>query len=153
MAADQETVRATSFADGTVLVTSPRGSARLSRLSSGVCLYVCTGMLSEGFFSPMVAVAQSEIDATGQLAMLVDGWDLRSIDTAFREAWTVWFKAHRESFRMQLLVRSQLMDMAASLANLFTGISVIESHASITAWERACAEHCPGFRRPLKPTA
>ena len=79
--------------------------------------------------------------------MLVDGWNLRSVDTAFREAWTSWFKVHRERFHMQLLVRTKLMEMAASLANLFTGLSVITTHSSIGGWERACAKSLPGFRR------
>jgi len=153
MTGEREGVQVTTSSDGTVLVRNQRGSARLRRISAGVCLMTCAGVLSSDFYPPMVAVAQREIDAAGTLALLVDGWDLRSIDTAFREAWTEWFKMHRQTFRMQLLVRSKLMDMAASLANLFTGISVIKSHSSITAWERACAEHAPGFQRLVKSTA
>jgi hypothetical protein len=95
----------------------------------------------------MVEPAQREIGAAGELTLLVDGWNLRSVDTAFREAWTAWFKIHREHFRMQLLVRTKLMEMAASLANLFTGLSVITTHSSIESWQQACSKSLPGFRR------
>ena len=54
---------------------------------------------------------------------------------------------------MTLLVRTKIMEMAASLANLFTGISVITTHSSVETWERACAQDMPGFRRhPSAPT-
>jgi hypothetical protein len=39
------------------------------------------------------------------------------------------------------------MDMAASLANLFTGMSVIKSDSSIASWEQACTREFPSFRR------
>jgi hypothetical protein len=153
MTIDKEAVESTTVADGTVIVTGVRGSARLSRLAPGVLLYVCDGVLSANFYAPMVAVAQREIDAAGRLVMIVDGWELRSVDTGFREAWTEWFKLHRQHFGMRLLVRSKLMDMAASLANLFTGVSVIKSFSNIGAWERACAADFPGFRKAAKASA
>jgi hypothetical protein len=119
----------------------------MSRVRPGVLLYMCSGYFVTAVYSPMVALADSEIAANGKLVMLVDGWDLKSIDSGYREAWTEWFKAHKADFRMTLLVRSKLMEMAASLANLFTGISVISTHSSIAAWERAAARDVPGFRR------
>ena len=146
-------VQASTGPDGTAFVRSPRGSATLSRLAPGVVLYVCDGVLSVEFYAPMVAHAQREIEHAGKLTMIVDGWDLRSVDTGFREAWTEWFKAHRQHFQMRLLVRSKLMDMAASLANLFTGIAVIKSYSNIAAWERACAADVPGFTRAAKASA
>jgi hypothetical protein len=95
----------------------------------------------------MVQVAQRELDAAGNVAMFVDGWNLRSVDTEFREAWTVWFKANRQRFHMQLLVRTKLMEMAASLANLFTGVAVIKTYSNVRSWERACGEDFRGFQR------
>ena len=134
-------------ANGSVLVKGDQGSAHLERLGPGVLLFTCSGFLAQPFYPPMVEIAQREIDAARELVLLVDGWNLRSVDTAFREAWTSWFKVHRERFHMQLLVRTKLMEMAASLANLFTGLSVITTHSSIGGWERACAKSLPGFRR------
>lgn len=134
-------------ADGSVLVRNGQGSAHLIRVQRGIVLYTCSGFLARPFYGPMVSVAQREIDAAGELHMLVDGWDLRSVDTGFREAWTTWFKSNRQNFRMQLLVRTKLMEMAASLANLFTGLSVITTHSSIGGWERACSKSIPDFRR------
>jgi hypothetical protein len=100
----------------------------------------------------MVQVAQRELDAAGELALLVDGWNLRSVDTGFREAWTLWFKANREHFHMQLLVRTKLMEMAASLANLFTGVAVIQTYSNARSWERACSEDFRGFERLYQAT-
>lgn len=139
--------RSRTLANGSVFVESPRGSAKLTRLCPGALLYECTGVLSVDFYEPMVGLAQREVDGAGKLALLVDGVELRSVDTAFREAWTEWFKLHREHFQMRLLVRTKLMDMAASLANLFTGINVIKTYSTVGAWERACAQDVPGFRR------
>jgi hypothetical protein len=117
-----------------------------------VLLYVCTGFLDASFYEPMVQVAQRELDAAGNVAMFVDGWNLRSVDTEFREAWTVWFKANRQRFHMQLLVRTKLMEMAASLANLFTGVAVIKTYSNVRSWERACGEDFRGFQRLYQAT-
>jgi hypothetical protein len=141
------TVSSKALSDGSVLVENARGTARLSRLGPGVLSYACTGVLDAAFHPPMIAFAQREMDRAERMTMLVDGWDLRSVDTAFREAWTEWFKRHRQHFQMRLLVRSKLMDMAASLANLFTGVNVIKTYSSVDAWERDCRQHVPNFQR------
>jgi hypothetical protein len=144
-------VSSRTFSDGTVLAHGERGSARMSRLNPGVLLYVCSGYFPHEFYEPMVSVAQGEVDRHGSLVMLVDGWQLSGIDTPYREAWTVWFKQHKAHFRMTLLVRTRLMEMAASLANLFTGISVITTYSEVAEWERACAADMPGFRKQSVP--
>jgi hypothetical protein len=138
--------------DRVVTVSDARGSARLERLGPGALLFVCTGYLSAEFYAPMVEPAAREVRATGRLTMFVDGWELRSVDPAFREAWTEWFKSHREHFRMRLLVQSKLMVMAANLANLFSGSTVIKTYANIGLWERDCARDFPGFRGRDKAT-
>jgi len=153
MTADKATVTTRTMEDGTVVVDGPRGGARLTRLGSGVVLYVCHGVLVGGFYEPMVAVAQSEIESAGKLAMFADGWALHSVDTVFRERWTEWFKTNKQRFHMHLLVRTKLMDMAASLANLFTGISVIKSYSNAGNWEQACRRDFPAFRHTIRKTA
>jgi hypothetical protein len=40
---------------------------------------------------------------------------------------------------MRLLVRTKLMEMAASLADLFTGLSVVKTYSAYGPWELACA--------------
>ncbi len=142
-----ENLASKTLLDGTVIVEGARGSAKLRRLQPGALLYTCTGTLSREFYQPMVVVAKHEVELHGSLVMIVDGWELSSVDTGFREAWTEWFKAHKQKFRMTLLVRTKLMEMAASLANLFTGISVITTYSSIHSWERAVATDVPGFRK------
>ena len=84
--------------------------------------------------------------------MFVDGWQLHSVDTGFREGWTAWFRPYKERVHMRLLVRSKLMEMAASLANLFTGLSVVKTYSAYAAWEQACARDYPAFRRSVKAT-
>ncbi|MEY4548905.1 MAG: hypothetical protein RL685_5100 [Pseudomonadota bacterium] len=139
-----------TLADGSVLVEDGRGSARLTRLRPGVLQFVCTGFLSTSFYVPMVAVAQREMDRGGPVVVFVDGWELQAVETGFREAWTAWFKLNKQHFRMQLLVRTKLMEMAASLANLFTGLSVVKTHSTYAAWEQACRKDLPEFRRGLR---
>lgn len=139
-----------TLADGSVLVEDARGSARLSRLRPGVLLFVCTGFLPTSFYAPMVAVAQREMDRGGPVVVFVDGWNLQAVDTGFREAWTAWFKVYKQHFRMQLLVRTKLMEMAASLANLFTGLSVVKTHSTFASWEQACRKDYPEFRRGIR---
>jgi hypothetical protein len=146
-------VQSRALSDGTIVVEGGRATARLSRLGAGVVLFTCQGVLSEAFYAPMVAVAQREVETAGKLAMFVDGWALHSVDTGFREQWTEWFKLHKQHFHMRLLVRTKLMDMAASLANLFTGISVIKSYSNVAAWEHACRSDFPAFRRAVKESA
>lgn len=135
-----------TLADGSVLVEDVRGSARLSRLAPGILLFVCSGTFPPSFYEPMVAVAQQEMDRCANVVMFVDGWELHSVATDFRVAWTEWFKAHKKRFRMQLLVRTKLMEMAASLANLFTGVRVINTYSTYASWEQACRKDYPDFR-------
>src|SRR6185369_2162115 len=138
MAGVAEAIRSTVLSDGTVQLQSAKGSALLSTLAPGLLLYTCAGVLGEAFHPPMVVPADREVEKTGALVMFVDGWGLHAIDTKFREGWTEWFKKHRQHFRMRLLVRSKLMDMAASIANLFTGTTVIKTYSTVASWEQAC---------------
>jgi len=153
MAEPRGGVSSKTLLDGSVSVDGPRGSARLSRLQPGSLLFVCSGALSADFYAPMSKIAQHEVDLQGRLMMAVDGWELASVDTGFREQWTEWFQSHKQRFRMRLLLRTKLMEMAASLANLFTGMTVITTYSSIKAWERGVAEDVRGFRRPAVPGA
>lgn len=147
VAAEPEVLRSRTLADGTTVVESERGRVTLSRLAPGFVLFACRGVLSGKFYVPMVAVAQREIEAHGKLMMFVDGWDLKAVDTEFRERWTEWFKPNRDRFGMRLLVRTKLMEMAASLANLLTGLAVIETYSSVTTWETTCAGDFPAFKK------
>jgi hypothetical protein len=148
----RDVVESKTLPDGSVLVQNTRGSARLTRLGPGALFWVCTGFLSHAFYEPMVRVAQREMDGAGKLVIFVDGWNLHSVDTAFRESWTAWFKVNKQRFEMQLLVRTKLMEMAASIANLFTGLAVVKTHSSIGSWERACSLSFSGFRRNHQAT-
>jgi hypothetical protein len=147
VAGEPEVLRSRTLADGTVIVESERASATLTRLDQGFVLFTCWGVLSDRFYAPMVAVAQREIVARGRLTLFVDGWELKSVDTRFREAWTEWFKPNRERFHMRLLLRTKLMEIAASLANRFTGLAVIQTYSSIPLWEAACTADFPPFRK------
>jgi hypothetical protein len=135
------------LADGTTIVEGERGVARMSRVTSGVLLYVCTGQFRTSYAQPMIKVAEHEVRMAGKLLMVTDAWELASVDTGFREAWTEWFKAHKHHFRMELLVRTRLMQMAADLANLFTGLAVVKTYSKVPEWERAVAREVPSFRR------
>ena len=141
-------VRSTTSTDGTVNVEGERGSARLTRLAPGVTFFLCRGYFPTTYAAPMIAMADREIRVTKKLVMAVDAWELSSVESGFREAWTVWFKAHKRDVQMELLIKSKLMEMAASLANLFTGAKIVSTHSRVEEWERAVAKAVPGFRRP-----
>ena len=53
---------------------------------------------------------------------------------------------------MRLLVRTKLMDMAASLANLLTGMTVVKTYSNVASWERACTGDFKGFSLRAKAT-
>jgi len=150
MPTENQPVETKALPDGTILVQDSRGSARLTRLAPGVLFFECTGFLSVRFYEPMVGVAEREMERGGPVVMFVDGWQLHSVDTGFREAWTEWFKLYKQRFQMRLLVRSKLMEMAASLANLFAGLSVVKTYSAYAGWEQACAKDYPAFRRSVK---
>jgi hypothetical protein len=147
MGTEKSAIETKTLSDGTILVQDSRGTARLTCLAPGVLLYVCTGYLSTSFYEPMVAVAQREMARGKPVVMFVDGWSLQAVDTGFRENWTQWFKGYKQRFHMRLLVRTKLMEMAASLANLFTGLSVVKTYSAYGPWELACAKDYPAFRR------
>jgi hypothetical protein len=147
-----DVVETKTLADGTVSVRNARGAALLRRLGPGVVFFVCSGSFSESMHPPMLLVAQQELDAHGTLVLFVDGQHLRSVDTGYREAWTVWFKANRHRFHMQLLVRTKLMEMAASIANLLSGGAVIATYSSVRDWERACIRDFPAFHGAQRAT-
>jgi hypothetical protein len=136
-----------ALADGTTIVQGERGVARLSRVTPGVLLCVCSGQFPVSYAQPMIKVAEHEVRMAGKLVMATDAWELASVDTGFREAWTEWFKANKHHFRMELLVRTRLMQMAADLANLFTGLAVVKTYSKVPEWERAVAREVPNFRR------
>ncbi len=129
-----------------VHVEDERGATILTRLAPGVLLYECSGFLAASFTQPTLAMARSEMERTGSVALLTDAWELRSIDTGFREAWTAWMREHPGRFHMRLLLQSRLMEMAASLANLFAGSRVIHTYSDLNAWERACTADLPSFQ-------
>lgn len=122
----------------------------MSRLRAGVLLFTCRGIFPASFYEPMVAMAQREMDASGSLVLIVDGWDLSSVETGYREAWTAWFKKYRKQFHMTLLVRSKMMVMAARIANLFSGSNVITIYSDVAAWEVAARREAPDFQRLAK---
>lgn len=144
-------VRVVTATDGTVTLEGERGFARLSRLAPGVTFFLCRGYFPTSYAEPMIAVAAHEIRVSKKLVMAVDAWELSSVESGFRETWTTWFRAHKHDVSMELLIRSKLMEMAASLANLFTGVNLISTHSKVDEWERAVAKSVPGFRRPFVP--
>jgi hypothetical protein len=144
---DEPTSR--TFGDGTVVVEGTRGVARMSRLAPGVLLFVCSGQLPGPYAPPMLAFAEREFKMLGKLVIATDAWALASVDTEFREAWTAWFQQHKQHFRMELLVRTKLMEMAAGLANLFTGLAVVKTHSKVEDWQQAVRRDVPGFRRSV----
>jgi hypothetical protein len=136
-----------TLTDGTIVLEGPRGVARMSRVAPGVLLYVCSGQFSSAYAQPMIAEADREIRWSKKLVIAADAEALSSVDTGFREAWTEWIKLHKHEFRMELFVRTKLMEMAAGLVNLFTGVNVVKTSASVEAWQRSVARDVPGFRR------
>jgi hypothetical protein len=137
--------------DGSVFVRGVRGSAWMHRLGPGSLFYVCKGFFAEEYYQPMVSLAQREMDACHSVVLFVDGWDLKAVDTEFRELWTAWFKHYKQRFHARLLVRTKLMEMAASLANLFTGLPILTTYSDATAWERDCVRDFPDFIRHSRP--
>lgn len=141
------TVKSVSLKDGSTELVSDRGSARMRRLASGIALITCRGVFSEAFHPPMEDFVERSVEAAGPIIVFVDGWELHSVETGFRERWTEWFRKNRQRVRVHMLVRSKLLEMAISLVNLFAEAPAIQIYSAADDWERGCAAHHPGFKR------
>lgn len=87
-----------------------------------------------------IAVRRKEaiLAEAGKIAVFYDFGDMPGYDSGLRVSWTQWLKAHLGSIvRIHIVVRSKIVAMGVSVANLALG-GVIQTHTQRAgAFERA----------------
>jgi hypothetical protein len=100
----------------------PQGSMRLDWSRKGVMRVLMLGH-GHGEFAPVVnRRLEMVLRFTGRFSTFGDFWDLHTYDSAFRVDQAKWVDKHRAQFEgSQILVRSKLVAMGVSVANLALG--------------------------------
>jgi phosphopantothenate synthetase len=140
-------VRITTSLDGAKLYETERGAMSIRNLTLSASRHVCAGMITADFVAPVIEDGDKLLRQSGRCTFMVDSYDARHTETAFRDGLMDWLREHKGVVRANLLVRSKVLELAATVVNLFVGTPVIEVFSSIDAWERAGREHFPAFRR------
>jgi hypothetical protein len=135
--------------DGSVLYFDSGGMIQTHDLKLGVVLHVRRGIMSGGFVPVVRADCERQIREAGRCVLMVDGFDVKMHTTEFREDMTAWFRDNESAF-VHMLVRSPMVQMALSVANLVMGSSRAKTYQSVSEWEAAGRREVASFaRRPL----
>lgn len=137
-------------ADGSIRFEDEQGKATLVRVRSGVVLMTCSGYLKKDFFAPLSQYMSNELQLAGihkkLLVVIADCWDLKGIDSHFRELWVGWFQSNGDRIATVIgLLRSKLMVMAVNIMQVFLGAGLIRAYTDLAAFESAVEDHVPGL--------
>jgi hypothetical protein len=84
---------------------------------------------------------------------MVDGVEAKMHTTEFREIMTNWFR-DRETAVVHMLIRSKMLDMALTVANLAMGSTRAMAYVDVDVWEATGRREAREFeRRPLVSSA
>lgn len=148
--------------DGTLRFEDERGVAFLRLLKPGVPLLTYAGHIKVDFFEALVVEYRQEFERARrdkrQLVILADGWELKGMDTAYRERWVQWIKEHRSHVATILaLLHSRQVVMAANIMSMLIGRGLIRTYADPKDFEEAIEQAVPGlgwrWKNDLESTA
>jgi hypothetical protein len=136
--------------DGTTRFCDAHGWAGIRRLAPGVLLIIYSGRLHGGFYLPLIAEADRALGemlaADRKLSLVADCWELRAVDTAFREQWLDWLKHNTAHVDVVLgLINSKLIVMAANIMSMLLGNGMIRTYSDIGGFEAAVERQFPGL--------
>ena len=141
--------------DGSIRFEDGKGNATLLRLRPGIVLLTYAGHLKSDFFEPLRQEMDHELKLARMqkkpLLLIADCWDLKGVDTGFRELWAEWLKGHRDEISHVIgLLQSKLVVMASNIMSLFLGGGLIKTYSDPREFEMAIARDAPevGWRRP-----
>jgi hypothetical protein len=139
-------MESTTLSDGSVLRTSDRVSLHVTEFTNGVVRHTCVGRMPGELCRCVTDNGEAQIKRFGRVVFMVDGYD-STVSTEFREEIAAWFRDHREVAVARILIRSKLLDMAISVANLVAGKHVLIPYSDVGEWESAGRRECPHFAR------
>lgn len=139
--------------DHSRLYQTNRGALRITQLAPTVTLHTLRGVGTIDLLEPITRDARRILNAHGKCLFLVDSYDQTAIRADLREQLTEFFREQRHhDFSAGMLMRSKLIEMAATVANMIAGISFITLFSKVHEWEAFAQRDVPGFRRrPILP--
>ncbi|WP_438022604.1 hypothetical protein [Sorangium sp. So ce233] len=136
--------------DKSWLYVDDRGVMRSYELGQGMMLYVCRGLQIGEFAPHVIEDGERQIQEFKRCIYMVDALESNRMETDFRDQMTEWLKKNSQRAEAHLLIRSMLLKMAVSVANLVIGAATTHAYTDVAAWEAVGQRAIPGFkRRPL----
>ena len=119
----------------------------------GVSLHVRRGIMTGDFAAYVIEDGERQIGKFGRFVLMVDGVETRMHTTEFREVMTTWFRDH-ETAVVHMLIRSKMLDMALTVANLAMGSTRAKAYVDVDTWEAIGRREARSFqRKPLVSAA
>lgn len=120
---------------------------RTHDVGDGVLLSGCRGVQSESFAARIIGDGTQQLEKHGRCVFMVDATESSRMTTGFREQMTSWFKTNQGRVRVHMLIRSKLLEMGLTVANLAIGMTAAKAYSNAVAWESAGRSESPRFRR------
>lgn len=141
-------VERTVLSDGTIRLTTAGHAVFLQRLRPGVLLLATQGTEASRTRGALMRELESEIAASGPIALFADMRGSTRVDAAGRDEWAAFGKKHRTDLRrVVMLMQSRLVEMAISVLGLFVGGGLVKTVSDERAFAEAIAQDVPGFNR------
>lgn len=142
-----------SLPDGSVVVFDAQGIVQIHDFGNGVSLHVRRGIMTGDFAKYVIEDGERQLKNFGRYVLMVDGVETKMHMTEFREVMTNWFRDH-ETAVVHMLIRSKMLDMALTVANLAMGSTRAFAYVEPDTWETIGRREARGFkRRPLAAMA
>jgi hypothetical protein len=142
-----------SLPDGSVVHVDKQGIMQVHDFGGGVSLHVRRGIMTGDFAAFVIEDGERQLGKFGRFILMVDGVEAKMHTTEFREIMTNWFR-DRETAVVHMLIRSKMLDMALTVANLAMGSTRAMAYVDVDVWEATGRREAREFeRRPLVSSA
>lgn len=142
-----------SLSDGSVVHFDAQGIMQVHDFGGGVSLHVRRGIMTGEFAAYVIEDGERQLQKFGRYVLMVDGVETKMHMTEFREIMTNWFRDH-ETAVVHMLIRSKMLDMALTVANLAMGSTRAFAYVDQDTWEAVGRREARAFKRmPLPATA
>jgi hypothetical protein len=132
--------------DGSRLHHDPQGVMQVHDFGGGVSLHVRRGIMTADFAAFVIEDGERQMKKFGRFVLMVDGTETKMHTTEFREVMTNWFRT-RETAVVHMLIRSKLLDMALTVANLTMGSARAKAYMDADEWEAVGRREALAFKR------
>ncbi len=132
--------------DNSQLLFDEQGIMQMHDFGGGVSLHVRKGIMTADFAVRVIEDGERQLGVFGRYVLMVDGSETRMHTTEFREVMTNWFMP-RTTAVVHMLIRSKMLDMALTVANLAMGSTRAHTYVDAGAWEAVGRREASSFRR------